>query len=71
MTTKHFENFGNSEKNPAEKAENKRFSASFLTGFRQSLQKRHNAYECIFSSCNKVFKNYFRWKIHYNNHVNK
>ena len=28
-------------------------------------------YDCVFHGCNKISKNYFRWKIHYNKHLNK
>lgn len=40
-----------------------------LRSFKISILKDKSQYECVFSGCDKVCKNFFRWKIHYNKHV--
>jgi len=45
---------------------------SLITTFevlKKSLQISYG-YECIFPGCIKNCQNFFRWKIHYNKHVN-
>lgn len=36
-----------------------------------SKKKCKRDYSCIFPSCPKSFKTYFRWNIHYNSHVSE